>query len=165
MRGRRRCVVLGIALLGSLGMGGAEASAQRMGAGRRYVVARPQPVDPTNPAPSRGLGTFYANPQAWVGGSFPVGPGYTPMDSQNAQSLSVYGPLSGLRAATVTVPSYNRGYDGRLYPSRAVTFAYPNAPELSPYIYPNPRTYVPGVPTPTVPPWRLNAINNWIDQN
>lgn len=161
----------GLAVAGLLAWGVGESSAPaqnvvvaRPRANRGWGAARSQPVDPTNPAPARGLGTFYANPQAWVGGSYPVGSGYGPLDGLNGQNLSLYGPLSGLRATAVTVPTYTRGYDGRYYPSRVTSFAYPNAPELSPFVYPNQTTRVPGFPTPTMPAWRSNAAN-WIDQN
>jgi hypothetical protein len=122
-----------------------------------------QPIDPANPAPSPGLGTFYRETSLMVGGSYPIGPGYSPL-SQSQANASLYGPLSAFRAQAVVVPSYTRGYDGRTYVGRAVTFSYPNFPPFSPVVYPTQGSRTPGPLRFSAPAGRPSAVN-WIDQN
>lgn len=122
-----------------------------------------QPVDPTNPAAAPGLGSFYPSTSLVAGESYPLGPGYAGTDT-GQNNLSLYGPLSALRAQTVVVPTYTRGYDGRTYVGRGVTFSYPNLPPVSPVVYPTQMTRTPGIRGVSVPPGWPRAVN-WIDQN
>ncbi len=122
-----------------------------------------QPIDPANMAPAPGLGTFYREATVMPGGSYPAGPGLSPL-GLNQANLSVYGPLSGFRAQTVVVPTYTRGYDGRTYVGRGVTFSYPNFPPLSPYVYPTQSSRLPGPQRISSPGGWPSALN-WIDQN
>lgn len=122
-----------------------------------------QPVDPANPAPGPGLGTFYPSVSLVAGDSYPLGPGYSGTDT-GQNNLSLYGPLSALRAQSVIVPTYTRGYDGRTYVGRGVTFSYPNLPPASPYVYPTQMSRTPGFRGVTIPPGWPRAVN-WIDQN
>ena len=77
---------------------------------------------------SATLGTFQPTPYIWVGGSHPTGSGYSPLGIYGDQTLSLYGPLSPLRAATAPVLVYARGYDGQLRVIEANSFSYPNLP-------------------------------------
>src|SRR5262245_3297235 len=72
------------------------------------------------------LGTFYPTPYMIVRGNFPTGGGYSPLDQFGNTSLSLYGPLSSLRATTAPVLLVTRGYDGRLVPLSATSFSTPN---------------------------------------
>lgn len=122
-----------------------------------------QPVDPANPAPAPGLGTFYPSASLMAAESYPVGVGYAGTDT-GQNNMSLYGPLSALRAKSVIVPTYTRGYDGRTYVGQGVTFSYPNLPPASPFVYPTQMSRTPGFRTVTIPPGWPRAVN-WIDQN
>lgn len=137
---------------------------RRRGTPPGWTPTSGQRIDPANPAPAPGLGTFYPNPQAMLGANDPLGPGFSPLQNQVSHDLTIYGPLSAFRATSVPVTTYTRGYDGRVYPTRATSFAYPNFPELSPYTYPTQMTRQPGFPYSQTPPWWPSA-RNWIDQN
>jgi hypothetical protein len=125
------------------------------------VVTRARPRSASNRAP---LGTFTPTPYVIVGGSNPIGPGYSPLDIYGDQTLSLYGPLSPFRAMTAPIVSYTRGYDGRLQRVDSASFSYPNLPDLSPVIYPTEANYYYGPRVIRRPPWWPSPIN-WIDQN
>jgi hypothetical protein len=130
---------------------------------RRTVVvtrARPRPA----PSSNTTLGTFQPTPVVWIGGSYPTGPGYSPMSTYGDQTLTLYGPLSAFRVSTAPVLGYTRGYDGQLRVTEANSFSYPNLPELSPVVYPSESNYFYGPRVNKTPRWGSNAIN-WIDQN
>jgi hypothetical protein len=129
---------------------------------RTVVVSRARPVY----APSAGstLGTFYPTPYITVGGSNPVGPGYSPLDIYGDQTLALYGPLSPLRTTTAPLVSYARGYDGRIHKVEAASLSNPNLRALSPVVYPTQANYYYAPRVLRTPPWWPSAIN-WIDQN
>jgi hypothetical protein len=110
------------------------------------------------------LGTFYPTPYIMVRGNFPNGGGYTPLNSFGENTLSLYGPLSGMRMTSAPVLTYNRGYDGRTVLAPGTSFSAPNLPELTPVVYPTQATYYYGFRQSGAPPWWGNAIN-WLDQN
>jgi hypothetical protein len=130
--------------------------------GRPVVVTRARP----RPAPSGSttLGTFQPTPTIWIGGSYPTGRGYSPMDIYGDQTLTLYGPLSAFRVSTAPILGYTRGYDGQLRVTEANSFSYPNLPDLSPVVYPTEANYFYGPRVNKTPRWGSNAIN-WIDQN
>jgi hypothetical protein len=128
--------------------------------GRTVVVTRARPA----PARSTTLGTFQPTPTIWIGGSYPTGRGYSPMDIYGDQTLTLYGPLSAFRVSTAPVLGYTRGYDGQLRVTEANSFSYPNLPELSPVVYPTESNYFYGARVNKTPRWGSSAIN-WIDQN
>jgi hypothetical protein len=130
--------------------------------GRQGVVVRARPR--YLPGSTATLGNFQPTPYIWVGGSYPTGSGYSPMDTYGDQTLSLYGPLSPLRVSSAPVLSYARGYDGRLYPVETSAFSYPNLPAVSPVVYPSEANYYYGPRVPRTPRWGSSAIN-WIDQN
>jgi hypothetical protein len=118
----------------------------------------------TDNAPTPMLGTFYPTPYMTVRGNWPVGGGYSPLGAEGDQTLALYGPLSPLRATTAPVITYTRGYDGRLVPTPAIGFSYPNLPAASPVIYPTQASNYYGFRETRTPPWWKDGIN-WIDQN
>jgi hypothetical protein len=165
-----RAPAIALAIVVSLGGLGLRPSFAGDGPGMRREAravviyrARPRytPVAATSSAP---LGTFTPTPYITVGGSYPVGPGYSPLDIYGDQTLALYGPLSPLRAVTAPVVAYSRGYDGRLYRMDAASFSYPNLPSISPVIYPTEANYYYGPRVIRRPPWWPSPIN-WIDQN
>lgn len=136
---------------------------------RRQVVAAPAPA----PAPTAyvaprpeppPLGTFAPTPYIMVRGNFPAGGGYSPIGLYGDTTLSLYGPLSALRATTAPVRTYTRGYDGRTFVTEGTATSYPNLPPLSPVIYPTKATNFWGFRESTTPPWWTSGTN-WIDQN
>jgi hypothetical protein len=132
---------------------------------RALIIFRTRPrYVPSSTTRSTTLGTFTPTPYIIVGGSNPVGTGYSPLDIYGDQTLALYGPLSPFRATTAPVVSYTRGYDGRLYKVDAASFSYPNLPALSPVIYPTDANNYYGPRVIRRPPWWPSAIN-WIDQN
>src|SRR6516165_10797540 len=65
---------------------------------RALVIFRARPrYTPATTSYSRPLGTFTPTPYITVGGSNPIGPGYSPLDIYGDQTLSLYGPLSPFR--------------------------------------------------------------------
>jgi len=125
-------------------------------------------VAPASCAPCAGpisstLGTFEPTPYITVRGNWPIGGGYSPLDLYGDQSMTLYGPLSPLRATSAPVTTYSRGYDGRINATPAVSFSTPNLPGLSPVIYPTPRSYFYGPRVNRTPPWWSSGAN-WIDQ-
>jgi hypothetical protein len=156
-----RVLVAGIALFEAMGACGvARADDPANCGGRRVVVtrARPRPVQSSGGT----LGTFQPTPYLWVGGSYPTGSGYTPMDTYGDQTLSLYGPLSALRVSTAPIVAYSRGYDGRVRRIETNSFSYPNLPDVSPVVYPTEANYYYG---PRVPRATGSSAINWIDQN
>lgn len=129
-------------------------------AGRTVVVTRARPVC----APTATLGTFQPTPYIMVRGNDPVGGGYSPLGISGDQTMSLYGPLSPLRAQTAPVLGYIRGYDGRIRLLEGDSASNPNLPELSPVIYPTEANNYYGPRVSRTPPWWSSAIN-WIDQN
>jgi hypothetical protein len=99
-----------------------------------------------------------------VRGNDPLGGGYSPLGIFGDQTLSLYGPLSPLRATTAPVLVYVRGYDGSIRVSDGASFSTPNLPELSPVRYPTPANDYFGPRVPRIAPWGPSAVN-WIDQN
>ncbi len=116
------------------------------------------------PRATSTLGTFYPTPVITVRGNFPLGGGYSPLESYGDQTLSLYGPLSPFRTNTAPVLTYTRGYDGRTRLNEALSFSNPNLPVLSPVRYPTEGNYYYGPRRPRSLPWGSNGIN-WIDQN
>ena len=111
------------------------------------------------------LGTFYPTPVITVRGNYPLGGGYSPLESYGDTTLSLYGPLSPLRTSTAPVLTYVRGYDGQTRLNEAVSFSNPNLPVLSPVRYPTEANYYYGPRKRSFAlPWGSSAIN-WIDQN
>jgi hypothetical protein len=158
-----RALVLSVSLVPLMGVTGpARADDPAQCTGRQVVVtrARPRPVRSSG-AP---LGTFQPTPYLWVGGSYPTGSGYTPMDTYGDQTLALYGPLSPLRVSTAPLVVYSRGYDGQVRRIETNSFSYPNLPEVSPVIYPTEANYFYGPRVPRQTRWGSSAIN-WIDQN
>jgi len=115
-------------------------------------------------APTSTLGNFQPTPVVTIIGNNPLGGGYSPLGIYGDQTMSLYGPLSAFRMSTAPVAGYVRGYDGRLYPTEALTFSNPNLPVLSPFHYPTEANYYYGPRVSRTPPWGSSAIN-WIDQN
>jgi hypothetical protein len=109
------------------------------------------------------LGTFEPTPYIMVRGNWPAGGGYSPLEVYGDQSMTVYGPLSPLRATAAPVMTYSRGYNGRVYASPATSFSTPNLPGLSPVIYPTPANYYYGPRVNRTPPQWTSGVN-WIDQ-
>ncbi len=126
------------------------------------AVTRARPVYPRNP--NSTLGTFGPTPYIMVGGDYPTGRGYSPLDIYGDQTLAIYGPMSPLRGATAPVRGYARGYDGRLTVIETNSFSNPNLPSISPIVYPTEANYYYGPRVSRVPRWGSSAIN-WIDQN
>jgi hypothetical protein len=111
------------------------------------------------------LGTFYPEPVLWVRGNGRAGGGYSPADAYGITSnLDVDGPLSPFRATAAPVMTYQRGYDGLLYPGLGTSFSNPNQPRLSPVVYPTRANVYPGFRRSPTPPWWQSSIN-WLDQN
>jgi hypothetical protein len=128
---------------------------------RRIVAVRPGPVCASPVAGT--LGTFQPTPYIMVRGNWPLGGGYSPLEVYGDMTLTLYGPLSSMRATSAPVRTYTRGYDGRIYAGEGTSFSTPNRPELSPVIYPTPANYYYGPRTNRTPPWWLSG-DNWIDQ-
>ena len=128
----------------------------------RRVVPAAQPVC-VSPVPST-LGTFQPTPYLMVRGNWPTGGGYSPLEFYGDQSMTLYGPLSALRAVAAPVMTYSRGYDGRVYASPAMSFSTPNLPGLTPVIYPTSANYYYAPRVNRTPPQWTSGIN-WIDQN
>jgi hypothetical protein len=127
------------------------------------VVPAPAPVPVAMPVRSSApLGSFYATPYVNVRGNFPAGSGYSPLGQYGDTTMALYGPMSALREIAAPVPVYSRGYDGRVYVSEATGFSTPNAPELSPIVYPTQGTYYYGFRRPASAPWRQSGAN-WVD--
>jgi hypothetical protein len=120
-----------------------------------FVAPRPEPPP---------LGTFYSTPYIMVRGNYPAGGGYSPIGLYGDVTLSLYGPLSSLRAVTAPVATYTRGYDGRTMLVEGTATSYPNLPALSPVVYPTQATNVFAPRVSTTPPWWNSGVN-WIDQN
>lgn len=110
------------------------------------------------------LGTFQPTPYIMVRGNWPAGGGYSPLELYGDMSMSLYGPLSALRAVAAPVMTYSRGYDGRVYASPATSFSTPNLSGLSPVIYPTPANYYYAPRVNRTPPQWTSGFN-WIDQN
>lgn len=158
-----RALVFSSVLFQAVGhFGVARAGEPAQCSGRKVVVTRARP--PYARSSNATLGTFQPTPYLWVGGSFPTGSGYTPMDTYGDQTLALYGPLSALRVSTAPILGYARGYDGKIHLVEANSFSYPNLPELSPVVYPTEANYFYGPRVPRTPRWGSSAIN-WIDQN
>ena len=115
-------------------------------------------------SPYPGLGTFYPTPYMTVRGDWPTGDGYSPLGSFGDQTLSLYGPISPLRATAAPVVTYARGYDGRPVVLEGTSFSTPNLAGATPIVYPTQATYYYGFRQTVDPPWWPSAIN-WIDQN
>jgi hypothetical protein len=115
-------------------------------------------------APSTTLGIFRPTPYIMVLGDFPTGRGYSPLGFQGDSTMALYGPFSPFRAATTSVQTYVRGYDGQIHVSDATSFSYPNLPPLSPVIYPTQASNFYAPRLNRIPPSRASAVN-WIDQN
>jgi hypothetical protein len=135
----------------------------RTRAGRGYAVV---PTSrPVGVAPSPMLGSFYPTPMLTVRGNGPAGGGYSALGQFGADaSLSLYGPLSPLRATTAPVLVYTRGYDGLVRPTTGVSFSTPNLPEVTPVVYPTRANFYGGFRESGTPPWWPSGIN-YIDQN
>ena len=114
------------------------------------------PISPT-------LGTFEPTPYLMVRGNWPTGGGYSPLDIYGDQSMTLYGPLSPLRATSAPVTIYSRGYDGRINAGPGTSFSTPNLPRLSPVIYPTQGNYYYAPRVSRTPPWWSSGAN-WIDQ-
>ncbi len=130
-----------------------------------YVPTGQTLAQATGTAPTPMLGSFYGTPYMTVRGNFPAGGGYTPLGQYGDNNLSLYGPLSALRATTAPVRVYARGYDGRPVLTDGTAFSTPNLPEISPVVYPshaNSAYY--GFRRSNSPAQWENAIN-WLDQN
>ncbi|MBV8384294.1 MAG: hypothetical protein JOZ63_16925 [Planctomycetaceae bacterium] len=129
---------------------------------------RARPVVPTAdsapPGPYPGLGTYYPTPYMTILGDWPTGDGYTPLNSFGDATLSLYGPISALRATAAPVVTYARGYDGRPVAVPGTSFSTPNLPGATPVVYPTQATNYYGFRHTVDPPWWPNGIN-WIDQN
>lgn len=87
------------------------------------------------PAPPM-LGSFYPTPYVTVRGNGMTGGGYSPNSIYGDGSMALYGPFSPFRSVSAPVNAYQRGYDGRLYPTTATGTSNPNLPDLSPVVYP-----------------------------
>lgn len=133
-------------------------------------VSQPSAVYPTArtvtpaPRPTGTLGTFTATPYIWVRGNGPAGGGYSPLGEFGDSTMSLYGPLSGLRTTSAPVLTYSRGYNGQTAVTPGTSFSTPNLPPLTPVIYPTQASNYFGFRQSGEPPWWPNAIN-WIDQN
>jgi hypothetical protein len=157
------CAVILFQTVGALSLARAEHRVRRSG---RVVVERARPVFVPRPAahPPGTLGTFYPTPYLTIGGNYPAGnAGYTPLGMFGSDTLSLYGPMSSLRATTAPVATYSRGYDGTVRVHEGVATSYPNLPLLSPVIYPTQANHY-YAPRTLRTPWWDSAIN-WIDQN
>jgi hypothetical protein len=126
------------------------------------VVPAPRPIG-VSPGPAK-LGTFEPTPYIMVRSNWPAGGGYSSLEFYGDQSLSLYGPLSQLRAVAAPVMTYTRGYDGRVYASPATSFSTPNLPELTPVVYPTSASYYYAPRVNRTPPQWTSGFN-WIDQN
>lgn len=115
---------------------------------------------PCAPAP---LGTFYPTPYLMVRGNWPLGGGYSPLGTYGDMTLTIYGPLSPLRATSAPVNLYSRGYNGMVERRPGTSFSSPNLPALSPVVYPRPGNYYYGPRMDRTPPSWSNGMN-WIDQ-
>ena len=118
----------------------------------------------SEPTAYPGLGTFYPTPMTTIRGNFPVGGGYTPLDSFGNSTMALYGPLSAFRNTAAPVQTYTRGYDGRPTLVQGTSFSTPNAPDLTPVVYPTQSSYYYAPRSLTSPPWWDSGFN-WIDQN
>jgi hypothetical protein len=157
------CAVILFQAVGALSLVQAEHRVRR---GGRVVVERARPVFVPRPAtyPPGTLGTFYPTPYLTIGGNYPAGnAGYTPLAMFGSDTLSLYGPMSSLRATTAPLATYSRGYDGTVRVHEGVATSYPNLPLLSPVIYPTQANQY-YAPRTLRTPWWDSAIN-WIDQN
>ena len=136
---------------------------------QEYRVLRGRaPQVPVASAPCPGpetstLGTFQPTPYMMVRGDWPTGGGYSPLDIYGDQSMTLYGPISPLRATSAPVTTYSRGYDGRIYARRGTSSSTPNLPGLSPVVYPTQGSYFYGPRVNRTPPWWSSGVN-WIDQ-
>jgi hypothetical protein len=133
--------------------------------GRPAAVYRPTRVYvPTQRrsdlAPSPMLGSFYPTPYMTVGGN--GFSGYTPLNWYGEGTLSMYGPVSSLRAISAPVTTYSRGYDGIVRPTQGNTFSYPFLPPASPVVYPTRALQRDAFRHQSTPPW-WNSGFNWVD--
>jgi hypothetical protein len=99
-----------------------------------------------------------------VGGSGPIGGGYSPLGIYGDGSMALNGPFSPLRSTSAPVTTYSRGYDGVVRARPGTSFSNPNQPPLSPVVYPTPRNYYYAPRVNRTPPWWTSGFN-WIDQN
>ncbi len=160
---RARIVLFGIVLVQSTaGVGSVRADDPVCRTGHSVRVTRARPV--CAPTSNSTLGIFRPTPYIMVRGDNPVGGGYSPLGISGDQSMSLYGPLSPLRATTGPVSTYVRGYDGQIRVAEATGFSTPNLPGLSPVIYPTEFNNYYGPRVSRTPPSWSSAIN-WIDQN
>ncbi len=63
-----------------------------------------------------------------IGGSYPLGGGYSPLEIYGDQTLSLYGPFSAFRVSTAPVLTYTRGYDGQTPRHRGELVLVPEFP-------------------------------------
>lgn len=148
------------------------ASASRVEAGKpwgrrsRVVVAPTSASCPNDLAPPSGmLGSFVSTPHMIVRGDGAAGGGgYSPLGLYGPTTLSLYGPLSPLRATAAPVLTYSRGYDGVVRPTVGTSFSTPNQPSLTPVVYPTRANLYGGSRSSSAPPWWPGAIN-FIDLN
>lgn len=160
-----RPIVLGVALLLTVGAAGSHAGERFFRRARRQPVTVVQPV-PTvrriDPVYGDRLGTFYPTPAVGVMGNYPNGVGYSPLGTYN-NSMSEIGPFSSWRTAAAPVATYSRGYDGVVRPTESITNTYPMLPQLAPLAYPTRANYY-YAPRYRDRPAFESAIN-WLDQN
>ena len=128
---------------------------------RRLIETVARPSEPTM---YPMLGTFTPSPFTIVGGNFPVGGGYSPLDSFGDQTMVLSGPISVLRNVSAPVRAYTRGYDGRPVIVEGTSFSTPNQPDLTPVVYPTQATNYYAPRRLSNPPWWASGMN-WIDQN
>lgn len=159
-RGRSPARIL-LCLVGVLSCGTIPVEAGGPFRPRRRVETVARPSEPTS---YPMLGTFTPSPFTIVRGNFPVGGGYTPLDSFGDQTLVMYGPISSFRGTTAPVRQYARGYDGRPVIVEGTSFSTPNQPDLTPVVYPTRVTNFYAPRSLSTPPWWDNGIT-WIDQN
>lgn len=80
-------------------------------------------------APSPMLGTFAPNQTMWVRGNGMVGGGYTPLDQDERDTLSLYGPFAAGRAQMKPVRMIQpTGFGGAVPVAEGDAVAYPNFP-------------------------------------
>ena len=111
---------------------------------RRYALADHPARRRGGPSSSRGTamprarddrhaGHFLPDTRtSWFGGTTRSVEVILRSRSTATQTLSLYGPLSPLRATTAPVLIYVRGYDGTIRVTEAISFSNPNLPDLSP---------------------------------
>jgi hypothetical protein len=152
---------LAVAFLGSEADAGGRGRVLRRGSQYAPTTIRVAPTSATVPG---SLGTFTATPYIFTRGNGPAGGGYSPLGLFGDTTLSLYGPISGLRFTTAPVLTYSRGYNGQPIVGQGTSFSAPLLPALSPVVYPTQASNYIGFRQSGSPPWWPNAIN-WIDQN